>query len=94
MTKELRQTGNLISIIGVCIMIYGCAALKPIARTINDVGNVLCELFAVDQSEEQRDGLSPSQWCAIKEHVDPFIAEALAAKQAAGLTAMSRDQSE
>ena len=62
-------------------LLGGCAHL----RTLNDAASVLCELFATDQGEAL--GMSPVEWCSVKENLDPFLDEILAAQRNA--TAMS-----
>jgi hypothetical protein len=65
----------------VCL-ISGCALFKSTARTANDAGLILCQLFAAEHKEEV--GMSPGDWCAIHRNLQPFIEEALSAKQKAG----------
>ena len=62
-------------------LLGGCAHL----RTLNDAATVVCELFAVDH--EEAFGMSPSDWCSVKENLDPFLDEILAAQRNA--TALS-----
>ena len=66
-------------------ILVSCATLKSAGRTINDAATVLCELFAQDADAEQLKGFTPSQYCAVHEHLEPFIDEALKAKNAAAL---------
>ena len=66
-----------------------CASIKPAIATIDDVASDLCVLFAVD-NESELGGLTPAQFCSIKENVQPFIDEALAAQQAGGSLALQR----
>jgi len=61
----------------------GCAGAKPILRTIDDAATTLCLLAAAEQPSEKIGGMTPEQWCAIKENFQPFIDEALAAQKAA-----------
>jgi hypothetical protein len=65
---------------GVIATLGGCAGLKQNARTVNDAANVLCELFGVENPEVLQ-GASVSDYCAVKENLDPFIESILAAKQ-------------
>lgn len=61
-------------------LLVSCASLKPIARTVNDAATVLCELYGAE-NPELLDGASVSDYCAVKENLDPFIDSVLAAKQ-------------
>jgi hypothetical protein len=73
------------------VLVEGCGTLKQVGRTINDAATVLCELYAVDANPEQLNGLTPSDYCAIHDHLEPFIEEALAAKQAAAMKLQQRE---
>lgn len=64
----------------------GCAAFKKVARTANDIATMLCEMTAAEYTLQSRDGLSPKQWCEIKEHLDPFLDYILSTPQPDGLT--------
>jgi dihydroorotase len=78
------------------MLLSSCAAwqkAKPFVRTINDAATTLCHLFA-SENEGKLGGLSPSDFCEVKENLDPFIDAALAAKQAAGAQAVSRGASQ
>ena len=61
----------------------GCAALKSNIKTIDDIASDLCMFAASEQPQEQLNGLSPADFCAVKKYLQPFIDEALAAKMAA-----------
>ena len=69
----------------IVLLASGCATAKGIGRTINDAGSILRNLFAVDATTEQLQGMSAADWCAVHENVKPFIDEALAAKQAVAM---------
>lgn len=85
-------------LMAVVITIAYCAAVKPIARTVDDIGGILCEMFAAEHPEQFQqhvqsvelptgvdpEGLSPAELCTIKNVVQPFIDEALAMKQGLG----------
>jgi hypothetical protein len=47
---------------------------------VNDAANVLCELFGAENPDVLQ-GASVSDYCAVKENLDPFIESILAAKQ-------------
>lgn len=66
-------------VLSVCLAL-GCSFLKGIGRTAMDVAELMCEIVAEKQSEEELDGLSPREWCAVHEHLKPFIDVVLAAQ--------------
>ena len=71
----------------------GCGMLKQTGRTINDAASILCTLFAVEAAEtdpEMLGGMNAADYCAIHDNLQPFIDEALSAKQAAGRISLSR----
>lgn len=77
---------TLVTLALVCLGLSGCANWKPAARTVNDVARDLCSLFFAEKqgiSVEQAAELA----CETREQLDPWIAEVLAAKQAAGAAA-------
>lgn len=65
------------------VALVGCAGAMPILRTIDDIGSNLCLLAASRQPEDKLGGKTAEEWCDIKENLQPFIDEALAAKRAA-----------
>ncbi len=68
----------------------GCGLLKaaaPIVKTMDDIATDLCMFAASEQEQEALAGLSPADFCRVKDHLQPFIDEALAAKRAAGQAA-------
>jgi len=62
--------------------IVGCGLLKDVGRTANDAAAILCELVAAEKQQELQ-GLSPQQWCAIHDNLQPFLDEVLSAQKAA-----------
>lgn len=60
-----------------------CTAVKNVVRTIDDVASDLCLLTATEVPPEQLQGFNPKEWCQVKEHLQPFIDEALSAQRAA-----------
>ncbi len=66
---------NMITIFALVLCFSGCAAVKPIARTVNDIAHEACELFATEQGD--RLGMSPAEFCAIHENVKPWLDELL-----------------
>jgi len=65
---------------------FACGTLKDAGRTANDAASILCELFAAEN--QQAVGMSPGDWCKLHDNLEPFIDQALAAKQAAGAAAL------
>ncbi len=72
---------NLITTIALALCFSGCAAVKPIARTVNDIAHEACELFAAEQGD--RLGMSPAEFCAVHENLKPWIDQLLEAKRLA-----------
>lgn len=69
-------------IISAFLFVVNCGLLKDIGRTANDAAMILCELVAAEKQQELQ-GLSPQQWCAIHENLRPFLDEVLSAQKAA-----------
>lgn len=69
-----------------------CSSFKSVARTADDAASILCELFAAENKEAV--GMSPEQWCALHDNLQPFIDQVLAAKQAAGAAALKNPNAE
>jgi len=70
--------------------VAACASWKPVARTADGLAEALCaQVFA-----EQKPGMSledaAREFCATEADLKPFIAQVLAAKQAAGKAALQR----
>ena len=65
-----------------------CAWFKGAVHTAADAARVLCELWAQDNESQLK--LSPSDFCAVAENIQPFIDAALAAKRDAGGTVGAR----
>lgn len=63
-------------------IVASCGLLKDIGRTANDAAMILCELVAAEKQQELQ-GLSPQQWCAIHDNLQPFLDEVLSAQKAA-----------
>lgn len=70
------------------ILLSSCALFQKVLHTAEDAAEVLCQLWAKDQGPQLR--LSPEDFCAIADNVRPFVDQALAAKQAAGVTVGAR----
>jgi hypothetical protein len=71
--------------------LVGCAALKPIIRTIVDIATLLCENAASEQPISALQGQTPQQFCKVKANVQPFIDQVLSAKlNASRKTGLSR----
>ena len=87
---------NLLLALALVSLGASCAAMqkaKPFVRTINDAATTLCNLFG-QEHPEQLAGVSAADFCSVKENLDPFIDAALAAKQTAGVMAVSRGTAE
>jgi len=69
-------------IISTLVIVASCGLLKDVGRTANDAAAILCELVAAEKPEELQ-GLSPQQWCAIHDNLQPFLDEVLSAQKAA-----------
>jgi hypothetical protein len=78
----MKQLGLLV--FGFVVAQLGCAAIKPVARTVADLASMVCEGLAAE-NRDQLQGLSPEDWCSIQRNLDPFLDAVLAAKQKAGL---------
>lgn len=101
--RKHRDVAGVSMLVSVCLVLglfafnalTGCAAFKSNIKTIDNIASDLCLFAASDQPEEQLNGLSPADFCAVKKHLQPFIDEALAAKMAAanasGFSAPSAD---
>ena len=70
-----------------CTMLTSCATMKNIGRTTNDIARALCSVFAAE-NEDQLQGFSPDEWCAVHENLQPFVEYIVSAKQAAGAAAL------
>ena len=57
-----------------------CAAFKKVVRSVNHIATDLCWIFAED-NPDQIGGLLPSEWCSVKENIDPFIDYVLKAQK-------------
>lgn len=71
-------------------IIVGCATVRSTIRTINDIAGDACVLFASDH-EHELEGLTPAEFCAIQDNLDPFIDHITAAQQSAGRVAVGRE---
>ena len=89
--KNHRDVAGTSMLVVVCLTLFlfafngltGCAAFKSNIKTIDNIASDLCLFAASEQPQEQLNGLSPADFCAVKKHLQPFIDEALAAKMAA-----------
>jgi hypothetical protein len=66
-------------------LVVGCAAIKPIIRTIVDVAEILCILTAEKQNQKALMDMTPQQWCAVETNLQPFIDQLFAAQKAAAV---------
>lgn len=55
-----------------------CASAKPVARTVNDVAQMACEVTF--GQEELPAGITLEELCTAHENLQPFIDQILAAK--------------
>lgn len=63
------------------LLVTGCAATKAVVRSVNDIARQLCELTAAESGDKL--GMTPEEWCAVRENLDPFIREVTSAQSAA-----------
>ena len=68
------------TILALTLAVGGCAAFKKVVRSVNHIATDLCWIFAEDNAD-QLGGLLPSEWCSVKENVDPFIDYVLRAQR-------------
>lgn len=82
---------KLIAIVFFGIGLVACAAVKPVARTINDAASIACEVAFGE--EELPQGMSLKEFCDIHENVQPFVDQILAAKAGvkAGMAGPAKD---
>lgn len=89
-------------IVVVAIVAFGCGAtLKDVAKTVLDVGEVLCQAFAAEQPEdfgahvraagENPDALSVADLCVIPTVVEPFVGQARGAMAGAKASVSRQD---
>ena len=72
---------NILAIlIALTLAVGGCAAFKKVVRSVNHIATDLCWIFA-EEHPDQLGGLLPSDWCSVKENIDPFIDYVLKASQ-------------
>lgn len=64
---------------------FGCAAIKPVVRTVEDIARNLCESVAQKHTDQLR-SLTPADWCAIERNIEPFIDAVLSVQRVAGLS--------
>ncbi len=77
------------AVVGLSSAVQSCAAVKKIVRTANDAAEILCELFAVENSEALG-GIDPIAWCSVRDNLDPFLDEILAAQRNAAALSLNR----
>lgn len=63
--------------------VTGCTLVRPVVRTVNDIARDLCTLTVMEQTD-QIQGLTPAEFCEMRDNVAPFIDEIMAAKRTAG----------
>jgi hypothetical protein len=73
---------KLAAMVVVALGMSGCASMKPVIRSVNDRAREACEFFFASQQGSSID--RAREVCAIREVLDPFLREILAAEQAAG----------
>lgn len=74
---------GLIGLLFAC-HVSACASVKPIARTVFDVAELLCALhFSEKRSISVEE--AGEAFCATREQLDPWLDEALAAKRRGAL---------
>lgn len=67
----------------------GCAMFKKVVRTIDDIASDACVLFATENADDLA-GLSPADFCDVRENLEPFVEYITRAQQTAGGMAVSR----
>ena len=75
MTRKIIALVLIIS-----LAVAGCAAFKKVVRSVNHIATDLCWIFAED-NPDQLGGLLPSEWCSVKENIDPFVDYVLKAQK-------------
>jgi hypothetical protein len=80
--SPMRKLISVLAVLG----FVGCSMFKSAAKTADDAASILCELFAAENQSAV--GMSPEDWCALHDNLEPFIDQVLAAKQAAGAAAL------
>jgi hypothetical protein len=70
-------------LIVVLALVAGCGWLGSAIRTTIDIARCLCEVVAAEQPEGELAGMSPEEWCEVRENLEPFIDEVTRAKAAA-----------
>lgn len=70
----------------------GCAHVKPVVRTVNDVASLACQIFGTEHPDEFRyiveqkappdvRGFGVKELCALHEVLNPFIQDQLRLQQ-------------
>lgn len=97
-TKESDTAGWFILCGTICVMVAfiawiatGCAEMKPVARTVNDVARDLCAIFYGKKQGITIDEAARA-FCATEKQIAPFLDEVLAAEQRAGMKATAAAQ--
>ena len=52
----------------------GCAAIKPIIHTLNDIARINCQAWASGKFNVPVDAKKVQDFCAVQTNLDPFIA--------------------
>ena len=65
-------TIGLLAVTLFTVVLVNCGVIGPVVKTVRNVADVLCEVVAQDNVDEL-DGMTPEEWCSIKENVDPFL---------------------
>lgn len=92
--NQHRDAAGLLMLISICSVVFvfafngiaGCSVFrnaKSAIKTIDDIASDLCMFAASEQPQEALGGFSPGDFCKVKDNLQPFIDEALAAKMAA-----------
>lgn len=62
----------------------GCAGVKAVAKTANDIAHEACSVFA--SAREPQLGMSASDWCSLQANLEPFLDVVLSAERKAGIS--------
>lgn len=73
---------SMVTVVTVVTLLGGCAWFKGALHTAADAARVICELWAEDNKAALK--LSPADFCAVAENIQPFLDATLAAKRDAG----------
>jgi hypothetical protein len=62
-------------------VLCGCASVKPVVATINDIASALCKTAPAIKAEAERRRISVDELCAVHSVAQPFLEQALRAQR-------------